>query len=220
MLRVLADRRPLPARFLVLGIETREALLRHPKLGAPWEGFALSALETRLGAARGECFFYATHGGAELDLLVARGGRRIGFEFKRTVAPELTKSMRIELGGADAKWNCSANRARERFRWKRCGAPHTCPEVRQDLRHQPRAASCASAACRWASLMPVRGRFANDKNNCDDQGSDSGDHYPFHYASSNSSMQRYARRLTYTTTTASTNAATKAVAIMAGRAVS
>jgi predicted AAA+ superfamily ATPase len=75
----------------------RDALVRHPKLGASWEGFALSAVETRLSAARGECFFYATHGGAGLDLLVARGGRRIGFEFKRTVAPELTKSMRIAL---------------------------------------------------------------------------------------------------------------------------
>lgn len=54
-------------------------------------------MQTRLGAARGERFFYATHGGAGLDLLVARGGRRLGFEFKRTVAPELTKSMRIAL---------------------------------------------------------------------------------------------------------------------------
>lgn len=81
----------------LLGLETREALLRHPKLGASWEGFALSTLETHLRARRGECFFYATHGGAELDLLVARGGRRIGFEFKRTVAPGLTKSMRVAL---------------------------------------------------------------------------------------------------------------------------
>ena len=81
----------------LLGIGTRAELLRHPKVGASWEGFALAAVETRLGAAREECFFYATHGGAELDLLVARGRRRIGFEFKRTVAPELTKSMRIAL---------------------------------------------------------------------------------------------------------------------------
>jgi predicted AAA+ superfamily ATPase len=81
----------------LLAIPTREALLRHPKLGASWEGFALAAVETRLGAARDECYFYATHGGAELDLLVVRGERRIGFEFKRTVEPRLTKSMRIAL---------------------------------------------------------------------------------------------------------------------------
>jgi len=81
----------------LLGVGTREALLRHPKLGASWEGFALQAVQARLGAAPGECFFYATHGGAELDLLVARGARRLGFEFKRTVAPALTKSMRVAL---------------------------------------------------------------------------------------------------------------------------
>jgi hypothetical protein len=82
---------------LLLGIETQAALLRHPKLGASWEGFALAAVETRLDARRGESYFYATHGGAELDLLVVRGDRRLGFEFKRSVAPELTKSMRIAL---------------------------------------------------------------------------------------------------------------------------
>ena len=81
----------------LLGIGSREALLRHPKLGASWEGFALASVETRIGASRDECFFYATHGGAELDLLVVRGPRRFGFEFKRTAAPELTKSMRVAL---------------------------------------------------------------------------------------------------------------------------
>ena len=44
-----------------------------------------------------ECFFWGSHGGAELDLLVLRGGRRLGFEFKRTEAPKLTRSMRIAL---------------------------------------------------------------------------------------------------------------------------
>ena len=81
----------------LLGVETQASLLRHPKLGASWESFALAAVEARLGARRGESFFYATHGGAELDLLVVRGRRRLGFEFKRTVAPELTKSMRVAL---------------------------------------------------------------------------------------------------------------------------
>ena len=85
----------------LLGIENRNALLRHPKLGASWEGFALGEVEARLGARRGESHFYATHGGAELDLLVVRGRRRLGFEFKRSVEPELTKSMRVAL--ADLK---------------------------------------------------------------------------------------------------------------------
>ena len=81
----------------LLGIETLPSLLRHPKLGASWEGFALAAVEARLGARRGESYFYATHGGAELDLLVVRGHRRLGFEFKRTTAPEFTRSMRVAL---------------------------------------------------------------------------------------------------------------------------
>ena len=44
-----------------------------------------------------ECFFWATHAGAELDLLVVRGHKRLGFEFKRTVAPRLTPSVRSAL---------------------------------------------------------------------------------------------------------------------------
>jgi hypothetical protein len=48
----------------------------------------------RLGARPEQCYFWATHTGAELDLLVVRGRRRLGYEFKRTTAPQLTPSMR------------------------------------------------------------------------------------------------------------------------------
>jgi hypothetical protein len=81
----------------LLGLASKESLLAHPKVGASWEGFARAAVEDRLGASRDECYFYGTHGGAELDLLVVRGPRRIGFEFKRTVAPEVSRSMKIVL---------------------------------------------------------------------------------------------------------------------------
>lgn len=81
----------------LLGIEDREDLLSHPKVGASWEGFAANEVVTRLGARREECFFWATHGGAELDLLVARGRRRRGFEFKHASAPTLTASMRSAI---------------------------------------------------------------------------------------------------------------------------
>jgi hypothetical protein len=74
-----------------------ESLLRHPKIGASWEGFALAQVEARLGVRRGESHFWATHGGAELDLLVVRGRRRLGFEFKRATAPTVTASMRIAM---------------------------------------------------------------------------------------------------------------------------
>ncbi|MDP2957818.1 MAG: hypothetical protein Q8N53_15435 [Longimicrobiales bacterium] len=50
-----------------------------------------------LGARREELFFWATHAGAELDLLVIRGSRRIGFEIKRTPAPTAPRSMRAAM---------------------------------------------------------------------------------------------------------------------------
>ena len=81
----------------LLGIATREDLERHPKVGASFEGFAISAVVDRLRARWSECYFWATHAGAELDLLVVRGRTRIGFEIKRTVAPAVTPSMRAAL---------------------------------------------------------------------------------------------------------------------------
>lgn len=81
----------------LLGLADEDALLSHPKVGASWEAFALRAVTRRLGAHDDECWFWATQQGAELDLLVVRGGRRYGFEMKRTVAPEITKSMRIAM---------------------------------------------------------------------------------------------------------------------------
>jgi predicted AAA+ superfamily ATPase len=78
----------------LLGLTSRRDLERHPKIGASWEGFALQETIDRLGARPEECFFWATHAGAELDLLVVRGRKRLGFEFKRTAAPTLTRSMR------------------------------------------------------------------------------------------------------------------------------
>lgn len=81
----------------LLGIRTRDELLGHPKGGATWEGFLLTQVMQQLGARREECFFWSTHQGAELDLLVVRGKRRIGFEMKRSEAPEVTKSMRIAM---------------------------------------------------------------------------------------------------------------------------
>ncbi len=81
----------------LLGIRSRDDLEGHPKVGASWEGFGLAAVVDRLQARRSECFFWATYGGAELDLLVVRGRKRLGFEFKRTTAPAVTPSMRTAL---------------------------------------------------------------------------------------------------------------------------
>ena len=79
----------------LLGIGDAAALARHPKSGASWEGFALDQV---LRIARpDEAYFWATHAGAELDLLMIKHGRRVGVEFKRADAPQLTPSMRIAL---------------------------------------------------------------------------------------------------------------------------
>ena len=79
----------------LLGIADPAALQRHPKSGASWEGFALDQI-LRI-AQPDEAFFWATHAGAELDLLMMKDGRRIGVEFKRADAPQLTASMRIAM---------------------------------------------------------------------------------------------------------------------------
>lgn len=82
---------------VLLDIPGARALEAHPKVGASFEGFALQEVVRALHARREQCFFWATHQGAELDLLVVRGGKRRGFEFKRTDAPTVTKSMHIAI---------------------------------------------------------------------------------------------------------------------------
>jgi len=84
-------------KIVLLDIRDREQLDNHPKVGASWEGFALDQTVQHLRARPEECYFWATHAGAELDLLVVRGKQRVGFEFKRTDAPTLTPSMRHAL---------------------------------------------------------------------------------------------------------------------------
>jgi uncharacterized protein len=81
----------------LLGIESHEELVRHPKVGASWEGFVLEAIVARLGVTLEDCYFWRTHAGAELDLLVIQGGQRLGFEIKRTTAPKTTRSMHTAL---------------------------------------------------------------------------------------------------------------------------
>jgi predicted AAA+ superfamily ATPase len=79
----------------LLQIESLAELQAHPKLGASWEGFALEQLCTLLETRK--AYYWATHGGAELDLLITIGGKRYGFEFKYADAPGATRSMRIAL---------------------------------------------------------------------------------------------------------------------------
>jgi predicted AAA+ superfamily ATPase len=77
----------------LLGIGSAKALFSHPKVGASWEGFVI---EQVLGAEpHDEAFFWATHQGAEIDLVLRRGARLLGVECKRSDAPRVTPSIRI-----------------------------------------------------------------------------------------------------------------------------
>jgi len=79
----------------LLGIRTDQELLLHPRSGASWEGYVIE--EVIKAVAPDEVYFWATHAGAELDLLLIKNGRRLGVECKRMDAPRLTSSMRIAL---------------------------------------------------------------------------------------------------------------------------
>jgi predicted AAA+ superfamily ATPase len=79
----------------LLGIRTGGDLLAHPKCGASWEGYVI---EETLKLVQPEgAYFWRTHTGAELDLLLLKDGRRLGVEVKRADAPTLAPSMRIAL---------------------------------------------------------------------------------------------------------------------------
>jgi predicted AAA+ superfamily ATPase len=79
----------------LLGIANQRDLELHPKVGASWEGYAVE--EVLKALLPDEAYYWATHQGAELDLLLFKHGRRVGVECKRMDAPTLTPSMRIAL---------------------------------------------------------------------------------------------------------------------------
>ncbi len=79
----------------LLGLRNESELDVYPKLGSFWEGFALEEIIRQLHAAPEECYFWGTQSGAELDLLIVKDGKRLGFEFKYTDRPKVTPSMLI-----------------------------------------------------------------------------------------------------------------------------
>lgn len=79
----------------LLGIDTAKTLLTHPKSGASWEGFVIEQVLTT--EPHDDAFFWATHQGGEIDLILRRGDTLLGVECKRSDAPRMTPSMRIAL---------------------------------------------------------------------------------------------------------------------------
>jgi hypothetical protein len=79
----------------LLHLRTLPGVQSHPQLGASWEGFALEQVCGLLGTR--DAYFWATHGDAELDLLIRLGGKHYGFEFKYADAPGTSRSMHVAL---------------------------------------------------------------------------------------------------------------------------
>ncbi len=79
----------------LLGIRTRDDLLANPKYGASWEGYVIEEIINF--AEPDDVYFWATHNGAEIDLVFSKGGKMYGVECKRADAPAMTPSMRIAL---------------------------------------------------------------------------------------------------------------------------
>jgi predicted AAA+ superfamily ATPase len=77
----------------LLDLRDQRQLESHPKVGASWEGFVIEQICVQLDVRPEDAFFWGTHAGPELDLLIHRRGRLHGFEIKRTVAPRVTESM-------------------------------------------------------------------------------------------------------------------------------
>jgi predicted AAA+ superfamily ATPase len=99
----------------VLGVGSLEQLRERPQVGASFEGFVVEQAMHALGARGSEGYHWATPQGAELDLLVVRGNRRIGIESKCTEAPHVTGSMEIAMRdlGLDRLW--VIHQGRDRF---------------------------------------------------------------------------------------------------------
>ena len=79
----------------LIGVGTMDALQVHPRIGASWEGFIIEKVLAE--SSPDEAYFWATHNGAELDLLLSIQGRRIGVEIKRVDAPRRTRSMAVAV---------------------------------------------------------------------------------------------------------------------------
>lgn len=79
----------------LLNIRSEDELVTTPKMGASWEGYVIE--EVIRAEEPDAAYFWATHNGAEIDLLLQHGDRLRGVECKRMDAPRLTPSMQIAM---------------------------------------------------------------------------------------------------------------------------
>ena len=81
----------------LLGLKNKNDILSHPKLGSFWEGFALEEVIRILGISAEDCYFWGTQSNAELDLMIFKNNKKIGFEIKYTEHLSVTNSMKISI---------------------------------------------------------------------------------------------------------------------------
>lgn len=118
----------------LLNIKNRSDLEKHPKIGASWEGFAIEQVIRWMGFRKEDCFFWATHAGAELDLLVVKGRNRLGFEFKLTSSPRATSSMRNALSDLKLQRLFVIHSGEETFQLERNIQALALPRLLEDLK--------------------------------------------------------------------------------------
>jgi predicted AAA+ superfamily ATPase len=75
----------------LLGINSAVEL--HPKCGLSWEGFAIQQIIKHLAHDKCDAYFWRTNAGAELDLLIVKNNKKMGFEIKYTSTPKISPSM-------------------------------------------------------------------------------------------------------------------------------
>lgn len=81
----------------ILGVNNKSDILLNPKIGVSWEGFAMEEIIKYYDVDQNDCYFWSSHNESELDLVIFKNGKRIGFEFKYTSTPKITKSMHIAI---------------------------------------------------------------------------------------------------------------------------
>ncbi len=79
----------------LLALTDHDSITAHPKAGASWEGFVIEQAVDIMGLS--SAYFWATHQGAEVDLLFQHTGEKYGIEVKYNESPKATKSMRVAI---------------------------------------------------------------------------------------------------------------------------
>ena len=99
----------------LLEIETTNELLSHPVCGLSYEGFCIENL-IQAAAPRRTPYFYRTHSGAEIDLLLEKGGvPDMAIEVKRSTAPSPSKGFEQACDDLNIQYRFVVYPGKERF---------------------------------------------------------------------------------------------------------